>query len=102
MICFPSFPQKREISNFHLFPHCHTDSISQSPWGVASGAIAGHLVATSLAILGGGFLANYISEKLVSQGFCFSRICSKQLYFEFLASLSWFYNRLATWVVSYS
>ncbi|XP_019166329.1 PREDICTED: GDT1-like protein 2, chloroplastic [Ipomoea nil] len=38
---------------------------AQSPWGVASGAIAGHLVATSLAILGGAFLANYISEKLV-------------------------------------
>ncbi|KAK6781146.1 hypothetical protein RDI58_023330 [Solanum bulbocastanum] len=38
---------------------------AQSPWGVASGAIAGHLVATSIAILGGGFLANYISEKLV-------------------------------------
>ncbi|KAF3643225.1 hypothetical protein FXO38_20730 [Capsicum annuum] len=32
--------------------------------GMASGAIAGHLVATSLAILGGAFLANYISEKL--------------------------------------
>jgi len=38
---------------------------AQSPWGVASGAIAGHLLATSIAILGGGFLANYISEKLV-------------------------------------
>ncbi|KAK4585818.1 hypothetical protein RGQ29_023147 [Quercus rubra] len=38
---------------------------AQSPWGVASGAIAGHLVATSIAILGGAFLANYISEKLV-------------------------------------
>ena len=37
----------------------------QSPWGVAIGAIVGHLVATSLAILGGAFLANYISEKLV-------------------------------------
>jgi len=37
----------------------------QSPWGVASGAIAGHLLATSIAILGGAFLANYISEKLV-------------------------------------
>lgn len=37
----------------------------QSPWGVASGAIAGHLVATLLAIMGGAFLANYISEKLV-------------------------------------
>ncbi|KAF3685649.1 hypothetical protein FXO37_00401 [Capsicum annuum] len=38
---------------------------AQSPRGVASSAIAGHLVATSLAILGGAFLANYISEKLV-------------------------------------
>lgn len=38
---------------------------AQSPWGVASGAIAGHFLATSIAILGGAFLANYISEKLV-------------------------------------
>ncbi|KAF3793511.1 GDT1-like protein 2 [Nymphaea thermarum] len=38
---------------------------AQSPLGVASGAIAGHLVATSLAVIGGAFLANYISEKLV-------------------------------------
>ncbi|PKU69518.1 GDT1-like protein 2, chloroplastic [Dendrobium catenatum] len=38
---------------------------AQSPWGVACGAIAGHLIATSFAILGGAFLANYISEKLV-------------------------------------
>ncbi|KAH0451401.1 hypothetical protein IEQ34_018700 [Dendrobium chrysotoxum] len=38
---------------------------AQSPWGVACGAIAGHLFATSFAILGGAFLANYISEKLV-------------------------------------
>lgn len=38
---------------------------AQSPWGVASGAIAGHLLATSIAILGGSFLAKYISEKLV-------------------------------------
>lgn len=37
----------------------------QSPFGVASGAIAGHLVATFLAIVGGAFLANYLSEKLV-------------------------------------
>ncbi|XP_056170238.1 protein PAM71-homolog, chloroplastic isoform X2 [Syzygium oleosum] len=41
---------------------------AQSPWGVASGAIVGHLVATSIAILGGAFLANYISEKLYSFG----------------------------------
>ncbi|XP_043706024.1 protein PAM71-homolog, chloroplastic [Telopea speciosissima] len=38
---------------------------AQSPWGVASGAIVGHLLATFIAILGGAFLANYISEKLV-------------------------------------
>ncbi|GMI64275.1 CHLOROPLAST MANGANESE TRANSPORTER1, BIVALENT CATION TRANSPORTER 2 [Hibiscus trionum] len=38
---------------------------AQSPWGVASGAIAGHLLATSIAIVGGALLANYISEKLV-------------------------------------
>ncbi|XP_068658020.1 protein PAM71-homolog, chloroplastic [Aristolochia californica] len=38
---------------------------AQSPWGVAGGAIAGHLVATFIAILGGAFLAKYISEKLV-------------------------------------
>ncbi|CAH9122286.1 unnamed protein product [Cuscuta epithymum] len=38
---------------------------AQSPWGVAGGAIGGHLIATSLAILGGAFLAKYISEKLV-------------------------------------
>ncbi|XLS50346.1 hypothetical protein HN51_011023, partial [Arachis hypogaea] len=38
---------------------------AQSPWGVASGAIGGHLLATSIAIVGGALLANYISEKLV-------------------------------------
>ncbi|CAO2034164.1 unnamed protein product [Urochloa humidicola] len=38
---------------------------AQSPLGVASGAIAGHLIATALAILGGAFLAKYLSEKLV-------------------------------------
>ncbi|PHU06092.1 GDT1-like protein 2, chloroplastic [Capsicum chinense] len=37
---------------------------AQFPWGVASGAIVGHLVATSLSILRGAFIANYISEKL--------------------------------------
>ncbi|VAH25628.1 unnamed protein product [Triticum turgidum subsp. durum] len=34
-------------------------------WVLHSGAIAGHLVATLLAIIGGAFLANYLSEKLV-------------------------------------
>lgn len=38
---------------------------AQSPWGVATGAITGHLIATTIAILGGALLANYISEKLV-------------------------------------
>lgn len=38
---------------------------AQSPWGVAGGAIAGHLLATVVAILGGAFLAKYISEKVV-------------------------------------
>ncbi|KAL7139672.1 hypothetical protein ABFS83_09G069100 [Erythranthe nasuta] len=38
---------------------------AQSPWGVASGAIVGHLLATTIAVLGGAFLAKYISEKLV-------------------------------------
>lgn len=38
---------------------------AQSPWGVAGGAIAGHFLATCIAILGGAFLANFISEKLV-------------------------------------
>lgn len=45
----------------------HNFSFLQSPWGVAGGAIAGHLVATSVAVLGGAFLAKYISEKLVCQ-----------------------------------
>ncbi|KAJ9541562.1 hypothetical protein OSB04_028068 [Centaurea solstitialis] len=38
---------------------------AQSPLGVASGAIAGHLLATAIAAVGGAFLASYISEKLV-------------------------------------
>lgn len=43
--------------------------MTQSPWGVASGAIAGHLLATAIAAVGGAFLANYISEKLVLLSF---------------------------------
>eukprot|EP00249_Psilotum_nudum_P009033 c21665_g1_i1 orf=506-1651(-) len=38
---------------------------TQSPWGVAIGAIAGHVAATGLAVLGGSVLARYISEKIV-------------------------------------
>lgn len=46
---------------------------AQSPWGVATGAIAGHIVATGLAVIGGAFLAQYISEKVVGYvgGFLF-------------------------------
>ena len=40
-------------------------TVLQSPWGVAGGAITGHLFATTIAILGAAFLANYISENLV-------------------------------------
>ncbi|KAF9626389.1 hypothetical protein IFM89_033208 [Coptis chinensis] len=41
-----------------------TLGVVQSPWGVVGGAIAGHLIATFVAILGGAFLAKYISKKL--------------------------------------
>ncbi|KAH7289616.1 hypothetical protein KP509_30G012000 [Ceratopteris richardii] len=46
---------------------------AQSPVGVATGAIAGHIIATGLAVLGGAFLAQYISEKMVNYigGFLF-------------------------------
>ena len=60
------------LSHF-IFPPYDTCNILnaafglQSPLGVASGAIVGHLVATSIAVLGGAFLAKYISEKLVSK-----------------------------------
>nr|CAD1820937.1 unnamed protein product [Ananas comosus var. bracteatus] len=52
------YPQEARISLGIRF-------FSAVSMGVASGAIAGHLIATSIAILGGAFLANYISEKLV-------------------------------------
>ena len=45
----------------------HVSFPLQSPWGVAGGAIAGHFLATLIAIIGGALLANYISEKLVIQ-----------------------------------
>eukprot|EP00850_Spirogloea_muscicola_P020700 SM000224S07088 [mRNA] locus=s224:33049:34374:+ [translate_table: standard] len=38
---------------------------AQSPYGVASGAILGHFVATAIAVLGGALLSKYISEKVV-------------------------------------
>lgn len=38
----------------------------QSPVGVALGASGGHVLATGLAVFGGSFLSQYISEKQVS------------------------------------
>ncbi|CAM6036151.1 unnamed protein product [Sphagnum compactum] len=39
---------------------------ASSPLGVVTGAIAGHGVATVLAVLGGSFLGTYISEKVIA------------------------------------
>lgn len=39
---------------------------ASSPLGVVTGAIAGHGVATILAVLGGRFLSEYVSEKLIA------------------------------------
>ncbi|KAL2619875.1 hypothetical protein R1flu_000080 [Riccia fluitans] len=46
---------------------------AQSPWGVALGAIAGHVLATLLAVIGGALLARYLSEKMIGYfgGFLF-------------------------------
>lgn len=55
---------------------------------MASGAIAGHLVATSIAILGGAFLANYISEKMVSAITVLLAIKNQILHFDFCATHS--------------
>lgn len=41
-------------------------SAAQNPYVVASGAIAGHTVATGIAVLGGGFLSKFVSEKGIS------------------------------------
>lgn len=41
--------------------------------GVAGGAIAGHALATFIAVLGGAFVSQYVSEKTISYigGFLF-------------------------------
>ncbi|KAL3681955.1 hypothetical protein R1sor_024911 [Riccia sorocarpa] len=46
---------------------------AQSPWGVASGATVGHVLATLLAVVGGALLARYLSEKMIGYfgGFLF-------------------------------
>lgn len=73
---FPNF--QTEASQFHILLYINHSSsppsFLQSPWGVAGGAIAGHLLATSIAILGGAFLANHISEKLVKATNCYLRL----------------------------
>lgn len=38
---------------------------ASSPVGVVGGAIAGHGVATAIAVLGGSYLGRYLSEKVV-------------------------------------
>lgn len=40
-------------------------AISQSPAGVAGGAIAGHAVATLLAVVGGAIASKFVSEKTI-------------------------------------
>lgn len=55
----------------------------QSPWGVAGGAILGHVLATAIAVLGGSFLAKYISERAVSASYNYG------LYFDFLNALTY-------------
>ncbi|KAL3695109.1 hypothetical protein R1sor_008760 [Riccia sorocarpa] len=39
---------------------------ASSPLGVVTGAVAGHGAATLLAVLGGSFLSNYVSEKVIA------------------------------------
>eukprot|EP00240_Pyramimonas_obovata_P004058 CAMPEP_0118927830 /NCGR_PEP_ID=MMETSP1169-20130426/5218_1 /TAXON_ID=36882 /ORGANISM="Pyramimonas obovata, Strain CCMP722" /LENGTH=347 /DNA_ID=CAMNT_0006869677 /DNA_START=116 /DNA_END=1159 /DNA_ORIENTATION=+ len=39
--------------------------VAQNPVAVATGAVAGHALATFIAVIGGAFLAKYISERVV-------------------------------------
>ena len=39
---------------------------ASSPSGVVVGAVGGHGVATGIAVLGGGYLSKYVSEKTVA------------------------------------
>lgn len=40
-------------------------SAAQNPFSVAGGAIAAHTIATGIAVLGGGVIAKYVSEKVI-------------------------------------
>ena len=39
---------------------------AQNPFGVATGAIVGHTVATGIAVLGGAIASKYVSEKTIN------------------------------------
>lgn len=39
---------------------------SHSPVGVATGAIAGHAVATGIAVVGGAIAGKYVSERTIN------------------------------------
>lgn len=44
---------------------CCQDADMRVVTGVATGAIAGHAIATAIAVVGGAIVSNYISEKTV-------------------------------------